>query len=165
MQELHPFRRELAGEKVNSGNVSPRPGYAGDETEFNWVIAGDKDDGNSRGRRLGRERGRVASSRGDHGNASGDQFFRKLRQAIVLPFSPAVLDDHVLPLDKAGIPEAVAEPTQTVLQPLWRSLVEKSEHRHRLLLRARPTRPCGCRPAEQRDEFASFHGITSSACR
>src|SRR5262249_4993095 len=41
--------------------------------------------------------------------------------------------------------------------------VEKPHHRHRRLLRARRERPRGCRPAEQRDELASFHSITSSA--
>src|SRR5262249_38078074 len=39
---------------------------------------------------------------------------------------------------------------------------EKPDHRHRRLLRARRERPRG-RPAEQRDELAPPHSITSSA--
>src|SRR5262249_25104708 len=40
---------------------------------------------------------------------------------------------------------------------------EKSDHRHRLLLCPRHERPCGRRAAEQRDELAALHSITSSA--
>jgi hypothetical protein len=40
---------------------------------------------------------------------------------------------------------------------------EKSNYRHRRLLRPRRQRPCCCRAAEQRDELAPFHSITSSA--
>jgi hypothetical protein len=38
-----------------------------------------------------------------------------------------------------------------------------ADHRHRRLLRARRERPCGSRAAEQRDELASPHSITSSS--
>ena len=41
--------------------------------------------------------------------------------------------------------------------------VKKSNHRHRRLLRARRERPRDRRAAEQRDELAPFHSITSSA--
>ena len=40
---------------------------------------------------------------------------------------------------------------------------EKPDHRHRRLLRARRQRPRRRRAAEQRDEFAPLHSITSSA--
>src|SRR5690348_1044872 len=40
---------------------------------------------------------------------------------------------------------------------------EVSDHWHRRLLRARRERPQGCRAAEQRDERAPRHSITSSA--
>ena len=40
---------------------------------------------------------------------------------------------------------------------------EKPDHRHRLLLRARRERPRRRRAAEQRDELAALHWITSSA--
>src|SRR6266540_2179994 len=43
------------------------------------------------------------------------------------------------------------------------SLVEKSDHRHHRLLRARRERPRGCRAAEERDKRAAVHSITSSA--
>src|SRR5262249_8110160 len=40
---------------------------------------------------------------------------------------------------------------------------EKSDHRHRRLLRARHERPRGGGAAEERDELAPPHSITSSA--
>src|SRR5262245_26078379 len=44
-----------------------------------------------------------------------------------------------------------------------RRAVEKSDYWHRRLLRARRERPSGGRTAEQPDEIAAFHSITSSA--
>ena len=44
-----------------------------------------------------------------------------------------------------------------------RPAVEKPDHRHRRLLRARRERPRRRRAAEQRDELAPLHSITSSA--
>jgi hypothetical protein len=41
--------------------------------------------------------------------------------------------------------------------------MEKSHHRHRRLLRLRRERPRRYRAAEQRDELAAAHSITSSA--
>src|SRR5262249_36501809 len=41
--------------------------------------------------------------------------------------------------------------------------MQKSNHRSRRLLRARGERPDGSRAAEQGDERATFHSITSSA--
>src|SRR6516225_2859011 len=41
--------------------------------------------------------------------------------------------------------------------------MEEPDHRHRRLLRARRERPRGRRAAEQRDELAPLHSITSSA--
>src|SRR5262245_2435172 len=41
--------------------------------------------------------------------------------------------------------------------------MEKSDYRHRRLLRARRERPRGCRASDERYEPASPHSITSSA--
>jgi hypothetical protein len=41
--------------------------------------------------------------------------------------------------------------------------VEKSDHRHRRLLRPRRERPCGCRATEERNELAAFHSILIGA--
>src|SRR5262249_22226302 len=85
------------------------------------------------------------------------------RHAIVLAFQPVVLDRHVLALDGAGFVEALAERSAKVRRDLWRSGTHEADHRHRRLLRVRRKRPRCRRAAEQRDELASFHSITSSA--
>ena len=51
----------------------------------------------------------------------------------------------------------------TLAEFVGRSTTEKSNHRRRSLLGPRHERPCRCRPAEQRYEFAPPHSITSSA--
>src|SRR5262249_23539106 len=74
----------------------------------------------------------------------------------------AVRDRDVLALDIAGIFEALAESAQKVPDRFGRLHVEKPDDRHRRLLRARRERPRR-RTAEERDEVATFHSITSSA--
>src|SRR5262245_14805641 len=46
---------------------------------------------------------------------------------------------------------------------IGRCAAEKADHGGRRLLRTRRKRPCGSRAAQQRDEVAPFHSITSSA--
>jgi hypothetical protein len=70
----------------------------------------------------------------------------------------AVRDRDVLALDIAGIFEALAECAQQVPDRFGRLVVEKPDHRHRGLLRARRERPRS-HAAEQRDELAPFQMI------
>src|SRR5262249_8294734 len=75
---------------------------------------------------------------------------------------PAVFDRHVLAFDNAGFLQALAESAHTILERV-RCGVEKPDHWHHRLLRARRKRPRS-RAAEQRDEVAPpDHSITSSA--
>src|SRR6516162_8956910 len=76
---------------------------------------------------------------------------------------PAIFDCHVLPLNKASFHEALSEPSHERSSLLWRLDMHEANHGHGRLLRPRRERPHGCRAAEQRDELASFHSITSSA--
>ena len=101
-QEFQPLCRQLDREKIDPRQVAARPGEAGNKTKLDRVVADDEDDGDRRGCRLGRERRRGASGRGDHRNPSANQFGRQLRQSIVLTLSPAVFDRHVLALDIAA---------------------------------------------------------------
>src|SRR5262249_3909234 len=66
-------------------------------------------------------------------------------------------------LDMAGVLEALPKCSQTVRQPVRRSAVKQSDHRHRWLLRSCYERPPSCRAAKKRDELATPHSITSSA--
>src|SRR5262249_35907281 len=77
----------------------------------------------------------------------------------ILP--PAELDCEVATFHVAGF-------VQTFLKRRYHlrdrpTKVKKSDHWHRALLRARRERLRDCRAAEQRDELAPLHSITSSA--
>src|SRR5262249_21344926 len=84
-------------------------------------------------------------------------------QAIVLTLQPVILDRHVLAFDVAGFVEAFAKRGCIARVGLGRPVSDKPNHRHRPLLRTRRERPrCG-RAAEECDELATVHSITSSA--
>jgi hypothetical protein len=72
-----------------------------------------------------------------------------------LILGPAIFDRDILTLDMASVFEALAKSAQALRVSVWRRDVEKPNHRHRRLLRARHERPCR-RTAEQPDELASF---------
>src|SRR6476646_8556915 len=76
---------------------------------------------------------------------------------------PAEQDGHILALDKAIIFEALPKLAQAIRDRLRRQAVEEPHHRHRLLLRPRGERPCRRRPANECDEVAPSHSMTSSA--
>jgi hypothetical protein len=60
--------------------------------------------------------------------------------------------------------QALVERRQVVRKSFAGSSVEEPDYRHRRLLRARRKRPpCSRRAAEQRNERAPLHSITSSA--
>src|SRR5262245_31357206 len=84
------------------------------------------------------------------------------RQSIVLPVRPAVLDRHVLALEVAGFFQALTECGHHRHVAVRRCTVDECDQRHRCLLRARRERP-RCRAADERDEVAPLHSITSSA--
>src|SRR5262249_44199115 len=92
-----------------------------------------------------------------------NSFGPQLRQSIVLVLGEAVDDCYVLAFHIADVLEAQAECAQTVRHRVRRSGVKEPNHRHCRLLRPRRERPRGSRAAEQRDELAALHSITSSA--
>src|SRR5262245_27623667 len=80
----------------------------------------------------------------------------------MLALRPAIFDRNVVTLNIAGLAQTLAERAQTVCPQIRRQNAEKSDHRHRRLLRACRKRP-GSRRADQRNELALVHSITSSA--
>src|SRR5262245_1426569 len=78
---------------------------------------------------------------------------------------PPILDRHILALDVPGFTNALPECGQkacTIGKERPRA-AEEPDHRHGRLLRARRERPRHGRAAEQRDELAALHSITSFA--
>src|SRR5215471_15415215 len=80
----------------------------------------------------------------DNAHTTMDQIVRQFRQSMVLTFRPTVLDRHIPALDKTGFTEASPKCGQPVCLFASERDAEKSNHRHRRLLRARHERPRGC---------------------
>src|SRR5262249_41200808 len=100
--------------------------------------------------------------RGNNGHTAADEVGHKRRQAIVLATEQVVRHRDVLTFDVAGFVEALMERGHVALRGLGRSGIDEAHDRHRRLLRARRERPRR-RAAEERDERAAPHSITSSA--
>src|SRR5262249_17968765 len=95
-----------------------------------------------------------------------DQFGRVFTHGVGLAVAPAVVDADVLPDSPARLRQALRECRQTGLCfGIFRGIrCEHADAAHPVwLLRVRRERPRRCRAAEQRDERATFHSITSSA--
>src|SRR5262245_37259997 len=78
-------------------------------------------------------------------------------------FCPPVFNRDILAFDKRGLVQAPMKRGQHLPGVTGRFPFEESNDRHHRLLRMRRERPAGRRAAEQADERASFHSITSSA--
>src|SRR5262245_66159946 len=87
---------------------------------------------------------------------SADKIGRQTRQSIIVTFRPAVFDKHIAAFDIARFGQALAEDSRQVRIFPRRRAIEKPNHRHRRLLRARSKRPRGRRAAEKRDEWAAL---------
>src|SRR5262249_16787633 len=82
---------------------------------------------------------------------------------ILLIVRPAILDRDVFSFDESNVIETLPEGIDKVCEAGSLRASEKSDYRHRRLLRPRRERPRCRRTAEQRDEIATSHSITSSA--
>src|SRR5262249_14450262 len=102
---------------------------------------------------------RITARRSNNGHAT-DEVSHERRQTIVLAVKPMVLYRDVLTLDVAGFVEAITECSGTAR--IRRPAIDEPDDRRLRLLCARRERPHR-RAAEQRDELAPFHSITSSA--
>ena len=86
VQKCQSLRTQLSCEKIDAGQVSPRPGETGDETELDGVFADAEDDRDRRGRSFGGKRSSVAGWRGDNGHATTHEVSHERRKAIELAF-------------------------------------------------------------------------------
>jgi hypothetical protein len=94
------------------------------------------------------------------GRCPANQLGRHLREPIKSALRPAVFNRPFWPRHSqilAG-PDGVPSPWAGIHRACG---VEKPDHRHRGLLRARRERPRGCCAADERDEFAPFYLIKS----
>jgi hypothetical protein len=158
-QQLEPLGCHLRREPVDAGQIAGRPRETCDQAKPDRIIGDDENDRDRRGRILGRERGGTGRC-DDHSDPSARQVGGQRRQSIELILGPAVFDRDVLAFDIACFLEALAKPPHEVRDSISRSGIEKPNHRHRRLLRARRQRPKQRRRrggAEERDEIPPFH--------
>src|SRR5262249_54511257 len=73
-----------------------------------------------------------------------------------------ILDGDVFAFDEPSVIQALPKGIDNICEAGSRGASEKSDYWHRPLLRTHRERPRG-RAAEQRDERAALHSITSSA--
>src|SRR5262249_48491164 len=100
---------------------------------------------------------------GDRNHPGTNQLVRQRRQTLDLLVGPAVFDRHVLALDEPRLLQALAECPHAIRVAVGRRGMQEPDCRRSRLLGARRERPRRRRAAEQGDERAAFHWITSSA--
>src|SRR5215831_10018339 len=161
MQQARTFSPEQCGEESNTGDVPARPVETRNQTLIYWISAGDEANWNCRCRGLCCKGGRKEGD-GEHGHLASDQIGRQFWQLIVLTLPIAIFDGYIVALDITYFFQSFSERGREVRTRLGRSLVKETDHGHRWLLRPRRERPRG-RAADQRDELAAPHSITSSA--
>ena len=160
--QLQAFGGERVGQHGHAGHVAAGPAQARDIAELDRIAAEKEHDRDARGRSLGGGCGRRRNG-DDHIDVPCDQIGSHGRQLVVTAFRPVIIDPDVAAVDKAGLAEPVLKSGHEFRPFLGGGGAEKSHHRHRHLLRARSKRPSGRRAADQRDELAPPHSITSSA--
>src|SRR5262249_35939593 len=147
---------------AHSRHVAPWSAQAGNKAELNRVGAHFEDNRNGRGRRLCCNRSRRAG-RGNHAHIALDQVSDKGRQAFIVSLCPAIFDRYIAAFDETDFAYPGEKGGQWRVRPTGRGRIDEPDHRHRRLLRTRRERQCRGRAAEQRDELAPVHSITSSA--
>src|SRR5262249_14079792 len=163
MKQLKPLWLKRNAQPTYTRDIAAGSVHPGDEAVPHRATAGLKNDRYHRGSRFCRETRSGSADSNNHRNLVANQITRQVRQSIILPLRPAVFDRYVLALDVACFLQALAERDHEVRGVSERGAAQETNNRHRRLLRPRREWPRGRRAAEQRDEFAPVHSITSSA--
>src|SRR5262249_16097630 len=104
-----------------------------------------------------------APHRDDDSDLETDELGCDFAIALVASLRPAILDSDGSALDPAKFTQPLHEGRGPRIPVQRRARPQKADGRELRLLRARRERPRHRRAAEQRDELAPLHSITSSA--
>ena len=118
--------------------------------------AGVEHDRDGGGRGLGRNGRGVAAGRHDHRDLALNEIGRQAGSRSYWPSAQRYSIATLRPSMIADLLQASTEAGRRERERVRRRAAEKSDHRHRRLLRPRRERPRGRRAAEQRDELAPF---------
>src|SRR5215203_3150388 len=162
VQKSQPLRRKFAAQRGYARYIAAWPVKAGDEPKCNRISASEDDDRDCRGGPLCRQRRGRRAWRRNYTHPAANQISGQNRQALVLSLGPPVFDRDVLALDKSGLVQTLTKNAEKACEQGRRFAAEKSNHRHRWLLRARSKGPRGGR-RNPCDDLPPPHSITSSA--
>src|SRR5262245_36262273 len=163
MQQLQSLCFHGDREQTNSGDIAAWAIECRHRARFDRIIPRDEYDRNGRSRGPGGCCRRASPDQDDHSYAAIHQLSRLLRKSIVLSLRPAVFDCDVATLAVARFAQALLDCFNKARVWSRRHAAEDADDQLVGLLRARRERPRGRRAAEQRDELAPPHSITSSA--
>src|SRR6185312_10789013 len=133
MHQLESLRSKLDRQVGDAGDVAAGPIETGHNSELNGVDADLEDDGDRRGRLLGRERSRATADRGNRADTASDQIGRQGRQLAVVTLRGGVLDPDVASLLVADFLETLPKGDgQSIAGTIERIAGEEAHHRRRL---------------------------------
>src|SRR6516164_879096 len=163
-EQLQPFAAETVLELHEAGGVAARAGQTVDQAGTDRI--GDAHEHDRQGARSPLQRRHALGATGQHDiRGERDQFRRVLALVFDIVLAPARVDPRVATLAPAQLLQDLLERRDTYLT-LW--IVSRHVHEHAnappalRLLRTHRERPHR-HAAEQRDELAPSHSITSSA--
>jgi hypothetical protein len=144
LQQFESFRIQLEREGREPGDVTTGPSEICDDTATDRITDGAQHDWNSRGRLLGRERGRRSHC-DDEVRFPAHNIRRECREAIGTRSRPCVLEGDVVALE-------ISELAETVTQPFDRGRGSVREDRDPLYL-SRLLRLAAGRRGEQKRHY------------
>src|SRR5262249_14455319 len=155
--------RKRGIENCHARDVAAWPIEPWNQANFDRIADSRKDNWNCRRRCFGCKSRWRASRRKKQRHGQADKFCGQRGQPVEMALRPAECDCEIASLDKSGFAQSLTKGGDHARRLSRRSAAQKPDHRHRRLLRPRRERPARCRAAEEGDEFAAVHSITSSA--
>src|SRR5262245_39255932 len=165
LDRLQPFSNDCRFEMREASEVAARTCQARDNAERDRVHDLYEHDRHGPSRLPHGECRRTAAGN-DHVGLQRKQLFRERLSPVSVCRAPAVVDAEIAAFGPAQLAEP---PYQSIHQRLILGIALGESQKHAdaphpaRLLCARGERPSGAGGAEQRDELAPFHSITSSA--
>src|SRR5262249_33806515 len=158
-QKLEAFSSEISRLNGQASHVATRAGQACNKSGANRVRRYCKDD-RDRGRRL-LGSGNRATCRQDDIHLQANKLGRQVGEAPAVPLGPTIFEGERASITPAEFIQTLGKHGKVRLPRGRRRHAQYADRRP--ILRARRERPRRCHAAEQRDEIAAVHSITSSA--
>ena len=161
-QEFDTFAATIGRLQRQAGDVAARPRQTGDGAGAERVRRQREHDRDGRCRlRCG---GECISARDDDIDLEPDELGRDLGEALGATLPPAILDGDGTSIDPPELPQPLHQHGEPLAVGCRSARHQEPDCRQlRRLLRVRRKRPSDGRAAEQRDELAPLHSMTSSA--